>query len=171
VSFVVLLIVGIVIFVVISNVMRGTRGTAARVATLTPKGENQNQALRSLLESQIESGADVREVLRAVRAAKSREPDVSVTFSSENAAQLADSLRVALGVATVAAAEQIVTAKPAKKKHHKVAAQPDATFEGPRGVPPLAVLSMLEPLPVIHPRRPLAPKQPLSPLAAHSARS
>ncbi len=126
-----------------------------------------------MLENQIESGADVREVLRAVRAAKSHHAEASAASSpSEGATQLADSLRVALGVATVAAAEQIVSAAPGKKKQHKAkAAHADLPFDGHTGVRPGGVLTALAPLPALHVRHALAPMQPLSPLAARSARS
>jgi hypothetical protein len=171
VTFAVLLIVAIVVFVMISNARRGSR-RPVRTAT-TRASESEGQALRALLENQIESGADVREVLRAVRAAKSHQTDASPGSSpSESATQLADSLRVALGIATVAAAEQIVSTAPARKKAHKAkAARADVPSDAPEGLPPRGVLSALAPLPALHVRHALPPMQPLSPLAARSARS
>lgn len=169
-TFAVLLIIAIVVFVMISNARRGARRPVRTVKTGTHEAES--QALRALLENQIESGADVREVLRAVRAAKSHQADPQGSAPSESATQLADSLRVALGIATVAAAEQIVSTAPARKKQHKAKAAPaDASFDGRQGVRPRGVLSALAPLPALHVRHALPPLQPLSPLAARSARS
>ena len=112
-SFVLLLIVAIVVFAIVSRARRRARrsGTTANVARSARQDER--QALRALLEDEIKPGADVREIMRAVRTAKAEIPanesNVSVTFSrSGNSSQLADSVRAALAAASVAAAEQIV---------------------------------------------------------------
>jgi hypothetical protein len=175
VSFVTLLIVFAVGFFVVMQVLGAMRRGGARVATKTITPEE--RALQKLFEKPIESEAQLRELMLAAEASRKRKAHPPVP-PERPAAELSQGLRAAMGIASVAAAEHIVTTAPAtKKKKEKKAHSPRLETAHPDrdGVRPalraLAVLDPYDPLGPTRALRPIAPLSPLAPLDARSARS
>jgi hypothetical protein len=176
-SFVTLLIVFAVGFFVVMQVLGAMRRGGSRVArvpkTLTPE----EQALQKLFEKPIESETQLRELMLAAEASRKRKAHAPAQ-PEQAAAGLSDGLRAAMGIASVVAAEHIVTTAPTtKNKKEKKAHAPHVEVAHPErnGVRPvLHALAVLEPSAPLGPTRalrPFAPLSPIAPLAVRTARS
>ncbi len=176
-SFVTLLIVFAVGFFVVMQVLGAMRRGGSRVArvpkTLTPEEE----ALQKLFEKPIASEAQLRELMLAAEASRKRKTHAPAQ-SEQPVAELSDGLRAAMGIASVVAAEHIVTTAPTtKKKKEKKAHAPhvEVAHAERNGLRPvlhtLAVLDPYAPLGATLALRPIAPLSPIAPLAARPARS
>jgi hypothetical protein len=174
VSLVTLLIVLAIGFFVVMQVLGAMRRSGKPVApkVMTPE----EAALQKLFEKPIESEAQLRELMRAAEASRKQRPPKAVT-QAEPAGELSDGLRAAMGIASVVAAERIVTTATKKKKKDKKAQTPrveptHSIHQGARSaLQALAVIDPYAPLSPIHSLRPIAPLSPLAPHSVRSARS